>query len=34
MALEQTQPSDWNKIYKELALLIGKDNALLLYTLT
>ena len=32
MALEQTQPSDLNKIYKEFALLIGKDNALLLYT--
>lgn len=32
MALEQTQPSDWNKIYMELATLIGKENAMLLYT--
>ena len=31
MTLEQTQPEDWNKIYMELALLIGKENAFLLY---
>ena len=30
MTLEQTQPEDWNKIYMELALLIGKENAFLL----
>ncbi|AGU83472.1 MULTISPECIES: Mor transcription activator family protein [Streptococcus] len=32
MALEQTHPSDWNKIYMELASLIGKENTILLYT--
>ena len=31
MTLEQTQPEDWNKIHMELALLIGKENAFLLY---
>lgn len=32
MALEETQPDDWNKLYMELALLIGKENAFRLYT--
>lgn len=32
MTLEETKPDDWSKLYMELAILIGKENAFRLYT--